>query len=313
MKRSLSLLVILILIVSICAGCKKSESMEMIPLETATYTNEDVRIGLVVSTLLNPFFVELKDGAVDQADKAMLKLTVLDSRDDAEVERQHLSTLIESDVDAILLNTTDPNASKDIVERAVEKGIKVITIDRAVNSNRVSVHVASDNYTGGKLAGHFILEQLEGTGKVVHLLGLKGASVDAERGAGFEAVLDGSDVEVVAKERADFDRGKGEKIIEALLDEYEDLDAIFAHNDEMALGALKAVTRSNSSVVVVGFDGIDDAIIAVQDGSLGATIAQQPREIGVEGIRTALKLIDGQEVEETVLVPLKLITNLTNE
>ncbi len=121
--------------------------------------------------------------------------------------------------------------------------------------------------------------------------------------------LQGSDVEIIEKRRADFDRGMAQNEMESLLETYNDIDAVFAHNDEMALGALKAATLAGRELVIVGFDGADDAIIAVQDGSLDATVAQQPEEIGRVGIQAVMKFLTQDSFIEEVPVPLKLITN----
>ena len=313
MKKHVSILLMIVLLSVSFGGCTSEVPIEAAPVEPVVDQRQDVKVGVIISTLLNPFFVDVKDGLVFEADQYNLDLVLLDSRDDSQLEKSHMQTLINEKVDAIVLNATDPDAPVSMIEEAVKVGIKVVTIDRVINSDKVSVHVTSDNYTGGKLAGHFVLEQLEGKGHVVELLGIDGASVDGERGAGFQHVLNGSEVEIIEMQRADFDRLKGQSVMEDLLQKYANIDAVFAHNDEMALGALKAVTQANRKIVVVGFDGIDDAVIAVQDGSMGATIAQQPKEIGIEGIRTVMKLMNNESVDETVYVPLKLITSLTNE
>lgn len=272
--------------------------------------NDNIEVGFIVSTLLNPFFVSLKDGVVAEAHDYGVNLRVLDSRDKVENEKANMKKLIDAGVDAILLNPTDPDASISLIEKAMNEGIPVFTIDRKVNSDSVFMHIASDNRSGGYLAGQFIAQTLGGKGRVIVLQGLSGASVDMERGAGFELALEGTDVEIIEKRRADFDRQKAQAEMEDLLQTYEDIDAVFAHNDEMALGALKAATLAGRQMIIVGFDGADDAIIAVQDGSLDATVAQQPEEIGRVGVQAVMKyLLQGSVIEE-VPVPLKLITNV---
>ncbi len=129
-------------------------------------------------------FVSLKDGVVEEAHDYGIALRVLDSRDSSETERANMDKLIEDEVDAILLNPTDPEASVDLIEKAFNLGIPVFTLDRQVDSDMVLMHIASDNRSGGYLAGEFIVDTLGGQGKVVVLQGLKGASVDRERGRG---------------------------------------------------------------------------------------------------------------------------------
>jgi len=300
---------IVILIISGCQFIDQNETVEMTPIEESK-PYENPKIGLVVSTLQNPFFVEMKDGAVEQAEVYGLELIVLDSRNDSKREQENLEKLISEKVDVIILNPTDSVASISLVDVANKSNIDIITIDREIESDCVSSHIASDNYKGGRLAGHYISEQLAGRGTIAELLGISGVSADVERGEGFHSVIEETNVDVVVQKTADFDRETGQRLMTEILAEYEELDAVFAHNDEMALGALKAITIAGRDIIVVGFDGADDAIIAIQDGSMAATVAQQPIEIGKVGIRTAWRLVNEETVEEIKLVPLKLITRL---
>lgn len=313
MRKGISYLLICLLLTALLPACVQQDAIPEEPVVEPIIENpyEDLRVGMILSTLLNPFFVSLKDGALMQAEDYELELIVLDSRDSADREVENMTYLIEEQVDAIILNTTDPVVSTDLIETAVEKGIHVITIDRNVQSDKISMHIASDNYTGGRLAGHYILEQLEGSGNVVQLLGLSGASVDAERGDGFHSVIESSQVDIIVEKRADFDREMGQTVMSEILEQYDKIDAVFAHNDEMALGALKAITLAERDIIVVGFDGSDDAVIAVQDGSMAATIAQQPLEIGKEGLRAVAEFLIGKSLDEEIRVPLKLITKLS--
>ncbi len=108
--------------------------------------------------------------------------------------------------------------------------------------------------------------------------------------------------------RADFDRTKGLNVTENLLASHGAAKAVFAQNDEMALGALRAIKAAGKDIIVVGFDGTDDAVKAVKGGKLAATIAQQPDKIGELGVETADKLLKGEKVEAKIPVPLKVIS-----
>jgi ribose transport system substrate-binding protein len=114
-------------------------------------------------------------------------------------------------------------------------------------------------------------------------------------------------LELLASQPADFDRTKGLNVMENLLASNPDVQAVFAQNDEMALGALRAVQASGKDVKIIGFDGTDDGIAAVMRGDLAATVAQQPELIGSLGIETADKILKGETVEAYIPVPLKLI------
>lgn len=266
-------------------------------------------IGLAVSTQNNPFFVTLKNGAQAEADKLGLKLVVVDAADDSGKQAAGVDDLLQQNIKVLLINPTDSDAAAASVNRAAKAGIPVISIDRSVNGAEVAAHVASDNVAGGKMAAEFIVSQLAGGGEMVELEGIPGSSAARERGQGFHAVMDAQQaVKIVAKQPADFDRTKGLTVMENILQSHPNIKAVFAHNDEMALGALKALQAANKKdVIVVGFDATDDAVAAVKDGSMAATIAQKPAKIGELGVNTAQKLIKGETVEKSIPVELELI------
>ena len=266
------------------------------------------KIGFVISTQTNPFFVTLKEGAEAKAQELGVELTVLDSQDDPAKEMSNIEDLITKKVDLILINPTDSDAVVNGVIAANEAGIPVITLDRTANGGDVVSYIASDNVAGGKMAGEYIIEQLGGTGKVVELEGISGTSAARDRGEGFNASLEGTGIEVVARQTADFDRAKGLSVMENILQSQADIQAVFAQNDEMALGALEAIKASGRDILVVGFDATDDAVAAVKDGTMAATVAQQPALIGEQGVEAAVKVIKGESIAESLPVELALVT-----
>lgn len=269
---------------------------------------EGKKIGLVVSTLNNPFFVDLEAGAKEKAAELGATLITLDSQDDSATEMSNVEDLINQKVDLILINPTDSDAVKSAVEAANAADIPVITLDRGANGGEVVAHIASDNVAGGVLAGEFIVEQLGGEGKVVELEGIPGASAARDRGEGFNKALEGTNIEVVARQTANFDRAEGLSVMENILQAQTEIDAVFAHNDEMALGALEAIKASGRDILVVGFDATADAKAAVEDGSMVATVEQLPKMIGSLGVENAMKVINGESVEKTIPVNLQLVT-----
>lgn len=265
------------------------------------------KIGLVVSTQNNPFFVTLKEGAVQKANELGYELIVLDSQNDPSKELGNVEDLLVKGVDVLLINPTDSDAVVSSVRAANRSKISVVTLDRAANGGKVVSHVASDNVLGGEVAGNYIVEKLGGKGKVVELEGIPGTTAARDRGEGFNKAIAGK-LEVVAKQSADFDRTKGLTVMENILQAQPEINAVFAHNDEMALGALKAIEASGrKNIVVVGFDATDDAVAAVKDGKLSATVAQKPAEIGAIGVEVADKIIKKEAVQENVPVALELI------
>ncbi|MDY6215993.1 ribose ABC transporter substrate-binding protein RbsB [Actinobacillus porcinus] len=265
-------------------------------------------IALTVSTLDNPFFVSLKDGAQKKADELGYKLVVLDSQNDPAKELSNVEDLTVRGAKVLLINPTDSAAVGNAVAIANRNKIPVITLDRGAAKGDVVSHIASDNVAGGKMAGDFIAQKLGNGAKVIQLEGLAGTSAARERGEGFKQAIDEHKFTVLASQPADFDRTKGLNVTENLLASKGEVQAIFAQNDEMALGALRAIGAANKKVLVVGFDGTDDGVKAVKSGKLAATIAQQPELIGSLGVEAADKILKGEKVEAKIPVALKVVT-----
>jgi ribose transport system substrate-binding protein len=275
---------------------------------TQKATEGGKKIGIVISTLNNPFFVSMKEGAEKKAKELGYEVVVLDSQNDATKERANVEDLIQQGIVALIINPTDSDAVVNSITVANDNKIKVITVDRIANGGDVVCHIASDNIKGGEMAAEFILEKLNGKGNIVELQGIPGASATRERGEGFHNIVDGkAGVKVVASQAADFDRQKGLTVTENIIQATPAFDAIFAHNDEMALGAVKAIKTANKDVIIVGFDGNDEAKAAVKSGVLAATIAQKPDLMGAVAVENAVKVAKGETVEKEVPVELMLI------
>ena len=273
--------------------------------------DEDITIGLSLSTLNNPFFVTLKDGAEAAASAAGITLVVVDSQDDPATEATNIEDLIQQGVDAILVNPTDADAISPSIEKANAAGIPVFTIDRGASGGEVISHIASDNVAGGAMAAQFLCEAVGGEGNVVELEGIAGTSAARDRGQGFNDYMasDCAGVTIVAKQTANFNRAEGLTVFENILQAEAEINGVFAHNDEMILGALEAAQAAGrEGIVFVGFDAVDDAVAAVEAGTLAATVAQQPSEMGRLGVEKALGFLSGESVDAYVPVDLALVT-----
>ena len=259
-------------------------------------------IALVVSTLNNPFFVSLKDGAQKEADKLGYNLVVLDSQNNPAKELANVQDLTVRGTKILLINPTDSDAVGNAVKMANQANIPVITLDRQATKGEVVSHIASDNVLGGKIAGDYIAKKAGEGAKVIELQGIAGTSAARERGEGFQQAVAAHKFNVLASQPADFDRTKGLNVMQNLLTAHPDVQAVFAQNDEMALQ-----TAGKSDVMVVGFDGTPDGEKAVNDGKLAATIAQLPDQIGAKGVETADKVLKGEKVQAKYPVDLKLV------
>lgn len=279
-------------------------------LHGGTSEAKSQKIGLSLSTLNNPFFVQIRAGAQAEAKKLGVDLTVTDAQNDASQQANQLQNFTSEGLGTIIVNAVDSDAVTPAAKGVNKAGIPLVAVDRAVNNADTAALVASDNVAGGKLAAKDLAEKLGGKGKIVVLQGQAGTSASRERGAGFtEGLKAYPGIEVVAKQPADWDRTKGLDVMTNLLQANPDIDGVFAENDEMALGAIKALgSKAGKSVQVIGFDGTADGLNAVKAGTLYASVAQQPAELGRIAVRNAVKVAEGGKVEKSVMVPVKVVT-----
>lgn len=270
----------------------------------------NTRVGMSLSTLNNPFFVQMKSGAQAQAKAAGIDLTVTDAQNDASQQANQLQNFTSSGVDSIIVNPVDSDAVGPAVRSANDADIPVVAADRGVNKADTATLVASDNVAGGKLAAKALAGKLGGKGSIVVLQGTAGTSASRERGAGFAAGIKAyPGIKVVATQPADFDRTKGLDVMTNLLQGHPGITGVFAENDEMALGAVKALgAKAGKSVSVIGFDGTPDGLKAVGAGTLYASVAQQPKELGKIAVQNAVRAADDKKVAGTVKVPVKVVT-----
>ncbi|MEV5115963.1 ribose ABC transporter substrate-binding protein RbsB [Peribacillus frigoritolerans] len=304
MKKIVTIIMVLSLMV--LAACSMDSGLTDDKKEKKD-SMKDVKVGVSISTLNNPFFVSLKDGIEKEAKEKGMKVTVVDAQDDTAKQISGIEDLILQKVDVLLVNPTDSAAISSAVKDANDAGIPVITIDRSSDEGDIETFIASDNVAGGEMAAEYLVKELGEKAKVVELEGVSGASATRERGKGFHNIAD-KQLEVLTSQTAEFDRTKGLNVMENILQGNKDIQAVFAHNDEMALGAIEAIKAAGKDIIVVGFDGNDDALKAVESGELKATIAQQPALIGKEAVNAAEKILKGDKVDDTISVPLKLVT-----
>ena len=263
-------------------------------------------IGFSVSTLNNPFFVTLTEGARKAATENNVELVVVDAGDDAAKQTSDIEDLVSRNVGVLIVNPVDSDAVAPAVKSAMSQGIKVIAVDRGVNGVDVDCQIASDNVAGARMATEYLMELVGEGAKVAELQGVPGASATIDRGEGFHQVADKS-LQVAASQTANFNRAEGMTVMENILQSDGTIKGVFAHNDEMALGAVEAVAASGKDIKIVGFDATDDAQKAVKDGKMAATVAQKPDKMGETAIETAVKIMAGETADKSIPVEVELI------
>ncbi|MDR3373351.1 MAG: substrate-binding domain-containing protein [Ancalomicrobiaceae bacterium] len=266
--------------------------------------------GYAVQDLGNQYWVKVAEGVKDQAKEMGVSVVVMDARTDAARELANVDDMIQKKVDAVLLSPWDANSGANAVAQANKAKIPVFVLDIGVASGDIESLIVSDNLGGGKIAGKYIADMIKPGAEVAHISCQPGYVIPALRGKGFTEIMNQTGMKIVAAQSADSQRAKGMNVMQNILQAHPNLQAVFAENDEMALGAIEAVAAAGKSaqVKVVGFDGTDDARAAIKDGRLAGTVAQVPYEMGKLGVKTAVAFLGGKTVEKTTYVPVELVT-----
>ena len=267
-------------------------------------------ITFALSTQANSFMVKMREGAQKKADELGLTINFQDASDDSATQANQLANAAATGAGAVIVNPTDSDAMASAVKQLTDAKIPVVAVDRAVNNAEVSSYIASDNVGGGKQAAKALSEAIHGEGEILVLQGKTGSSASRERGQGFEEGLkDSPNIKVVAKQTAEFERVKGLDVTTNLLQAHPNVKAIFAENDEMALGAIEALgDKAGKDVIVVGFDGVEDALKAIKEGTMYASIAQQPADMAAQAVVEASKLLKGESATKEMQVDVVTVT-----
>jgi ribose transport system substrate-binding protein len=288
----------------------RSKTNPKTPVGLITYEHFNKRIALSVSTLKNTFFSILVNGAKEAAKLFGIELIVMDANNQDAQQLNDISTISDKKIDLLILNPTNSESVLPGVEFAKHNGIPVITVDRKVSAGKVLSHIESDNAQGGKMAARFLANDIGQKGKILELEGIPGTSAAYERGAGFnQEISKYKNIAVAYREGANFDRGEAKAVTLMIIEKNTQIDGIFAHNDNMILGAIDAYEQSKKELpkVLVGFDAIPEARISILDNKLSATIAQDPRRMGKLAIETAARYFRGEEVSPKQFVELSVV------
>lgn len=270
-------------------------------------------IGFSLSTLNNPFFAAMKDGADAKSAAAGVSLMITDANDEPATQTKNIEDLVIKGVKVIIVNPTDSQAVAPTIREVKSKGIKVIAVDRGVEGVEVDAFIGTDNAAASQKAGEAFAAMMKEAGKtpVIALLeGVPGSSSNIERMAGYKKALDAAGIVPVTTQTANYNRDQGLSVTESILRGNPEINAIIAMNDEMALGAIAAVKSSgkvpNVDIFVAGFDASDDAKSAVKKGEMLYTVEQKPVLMGETAIETAKKLIDGESVPANIPVSVEI-------
>jgi ribose transport system substrate-binding protein len=263
-------------------------------------------IGVSLLTLANPFFKDMGDAMTAEARKHGYEVVVTAAEMDPARQRDQVKDFIVKKVSAIVLCPADSRSIGTAIQEANTAGIPVFTADIACldRSAKVVSHIATDNYTGGKMAAEAMLEVLGGKGKVAIIDHPEVESV-LQRTKGFREVVKGKPIQIVAQLPGGAARDTSYKTAQDILEKHQQLDGIFCINDPTAFGAIAALEKAGRAdkVKIVSFDGQPEAKKAIRDGKIYADAIQYPDRIGELTIQTIAKYMAGEKVEPEILIP----------
>jgi inositol transport system substrate-binding protein len=302
--RFLAALAVAICMFHGCSGSRTSGGAE----------TRRIVIGVSLLNLSSEFIVMLNQAMVAKAREVGVDLIVNDAQRSAEKQVQQAESFIAQKVDAIILNPCEVEASSPAVEKALAAGIPVINVNSETRA-APTAFVGSRDEESGRIAMKYITQRLSGNGNILMMHGFMGQAAQIKRAQGAQQVLAATPgLKLLAEQTAEWDRAKALTLMENWIQSYGDrINAVFAHNDEMAMGALVALeqARRKSKVVVVGVDAIADALEAVRNGRLDATVFQDAKGQGGTAVETAVKIVRKQPYEKQAFIPFQLVTKDT--
>jgi inositol transport system substrate-binding protein len=279
--------------------------------QPATSRRDQVTIGVSLLNLSSEFIVMLDRTMEARAKELGVLLIVNDAQRSAERQVQQVENFVAQKVDAIILNPCEVDASSPAVDRATEAGIPIVNVNSETRSTPTAF-VGSRDEESARLAMEYIAKRLRGSGNVLMMQGFMGQAAQLKRDAGAREVLSKNPrLKLLAEQSAEWDRAKAMTLMENWIQSFgPNINAVFAQNDEMAMGALSALEQAKlkNRVVVVGIDSIHDALQAVKDGRLDATVFQDARGQASAALETALAIVRRQPYEKQHYIPFQLVT-----
>ncbi|MFB5193531.1 sugar ABC transporter substrate-binding protein [Neobacillus sp. KR4-4] len=294
------------------AGCGGQESSKVASNENGNKTEKDSgkpKVAVVLKGLDQEYFKLAEKGAKQAFEDLGVDGTFLAATTQTETEKliNILEDLTNEEPDALVVMPST-EAAIPVLQRYKEKDIPVILIDTDLKWDGKTAYIGTDNYTAGQEAGKFLAEKLSKGDKIAILEGVLGTDVNEQRVKGVEDVMKEKGIKITASQAADFDRVKAVTVMENILTANPDIKGIFTANDEMAIGALKAVKARNLNIPIIGIDGTSDVLKSISKGDVTASVAQEPYDMAYKGVENALKAIKGETVEKNIDSSIEVIT-----
>ena len=284
-----------------------------VPLPPRLPATQPWKIAYVLKTQSDCYWQSVKQAAIAFGEDLAVDIRIIGSHrpQNAQFVEEQIILLAEQlkqgELDGLVLAPADSIRLVPIVEQAPLQGIPVIVMDTPLESNSILTFVGFDNLATGEAIGQWVVQKLGGAGNILILEGAGHHDNALERHKGFLAGLKTGDMKVLSTRSANWDLVEAQEIVRKWLRQYPHIDAILAANDEMALGAIAAITESGrQDILVTGFDGSQKALAALQSSQLATTIDQIPEH----QVRLAIELMIAHLESQQPLPPKILLKNM---
>jgi ribose transport system substrate-binding protein len=274
------------------------EPQEILGVTDEIKATKPWQIGYVIKDTTNPYYVRMTAGAETAGQDFDVEVAVVAPEEPGNVDQQIglMEDLIQQEVDGIVIAPTDTNRLAPVTEKAIEAGIPVIALGTPLNTDKILTHTGFDNLAAGQMLGEWVADQLGGSGKVLILEGPPGQQNAIERRNGFLAGLQQSNIDVLGVESAHWHKDEAYEITKKWLDQFSEIDAIVAANDNMGLGAAQAIAEAGrEGIIVTGFDANQDALVAIKDGQMHASVDQVPGRQARQAIQLMIRHLENGE------------------
>lgn len=314
MKKLLAVALALVMLASLFVGCapKAAEPAPAAPAAEPTKAAEKIKIGVAMSQFNDKWLSYMLD-SMQEYSKTLTDVEVIyvDGKADVNTQLGQVETFIAQGVDALVVLPVNTDATEPMTKAAKEAGIPLISVNRLMkNQEEATSYVGSDSIKAGIMQMEYLAEKMGGKGNLAILVGDPGNEAAIKRTEGFKEVLKKyPDIKIVAEQIGMWQRDKGMSIMENWLQSDLKIDAVASNNDEMAIGALKAIEAAGKlgKILVGGVDATPDALEYMKAGKLNVTVFQDAAGQGVGSIKTAVAAAKGEAVEKIVWIPYELV------
>ncbi|MCP1103289.1 inositol transport system substrate-binding protein [Aequitasia blattaphilus] len=303
MKKKRRLIFLFVFLMLICIGCvQKERKVE------EEESSAKICLGMSLYSLRDEYTKRFANVVIQYAKAENIELKIYDGNYDAARQITQVEEMIKADLDGIILIPQNANECIPCVDKAVAAGKPIISVNTRVNSDEITSYVGSDDVQAGEYLMEYVAQTLEGKGNIVILEGPMGQSAQIERMEGIKNILTQyPEIKVIGSKTANWSRLEADVVMQSWMETFDQIDAVVAENDDMALGAIDALGRNGQEVVVVGIDGAEKALRAIEEKKLLATVFQNAEKQGEKSIEIMLDYLEGKEIDKNYQIPLEIV------